>query len=306
MLHNSVFIRDLMSRYHYPAAAVDVFTAVEDRLDNEPVFGAAFDRIADGFLYKKTISFGEALREIDALAEKHGVHKYTLEFVFIMNAAEEAKRRYAAAGLADEVFYDTWDDLRCKLLECMECDGVPGTSVGGWYGRFFDLSLRGFGRFEYVPTVFDWDLEYTMQCGRVFKPGDLYLDMHIPSSGVPLTDEIRFDSYKKAYKAYAHLFPEEKIVIGTMSWLLYPAHRRFLPKNSNILRFMDDFEQVSFEIKDKFYYDWRIFGAAAGKPYEELPRDTSLRRSYADWMAAGNKAGDAFGIFLFDGEKIIR
>ncbi|MBQ6019177.1 MAG: hypothetical protein IJL26_03260 [Clostridia bacterium] len=306
MLHNSPYIRSFMERYRYPAAAADCFTAVEQRLDDEPDFGAAFDRIANGFLYQRTISLGEALRQIDALAEKYGVHKYTLEFVFIMNGTEEAKRRYAAAHLSDEVFYDTWDDLRCKLLECMECKGVPGTFVGGWYSRFFDLTLRGYGRFEYVPTVFDWDLEYTMKCGRVFRPGDLYLDMHIPSSGVPLTDEIRLDSYKKAYQVYAPLFPDGKIVIGTMTWLLYPAHRKFLPENSNVLRFMDDFELVSFEIKDDFYYDWRIFGADAGRPYGELPRDTSLRRAYADWLAAGNKAGDAFGIFLFDGEKIVR
>lgn len=295
-----------MSRYDFPAAAVEAFTAVERRLDGEPLFGAAFDRITEDFLRKKSISLGAALGRIDALAEEFGVHRYTLEFVFIMNGSETVKQRYAAAGLSDEVFYDTWDDLRCKLRECMDCKGIPGTFVGGWYAGFFDLSLRAYGRFEYVPARFDWDLEYTMKCGRAFRPGDMYLNMHIPSSGAPLTDETRLDSYKKAYEAYRHLFPDGKIVVGTTTWLLYPKHREFLPKNSNILRFMDDFEQVSFEIKDGFYYDWRIFGADAGKPYEELPRDTSLRRAYADWMAAGNKAGDAFGLLLFDGEKIIR
>ncbi len=306
MLHDSDDIRSFMARYRFPREAADVFTATERRLDNEPDFGAAFDRVADGFLYEKTISFGEALRGIDALAARTGVHPYTLEFVFIMHCAQKLRPAYAANGLSDEVFYDTWADLGCKLKECMDCKGVPGTFVGGWYGGFFDLSLRGYGRFEYALTSFDWDLEYTMRCGRVFRPGDLFLNMHIPSSGVPLTDEVRFDSYRKAWQAYRRYFPDGKVLIGTTTWLLYPAHRQFLPENSNILRFMDDFELVSFEIKDRFYYDWRIFGGDAGKPCDELPRDTSLRRAYADWIAAGGRAGAAFGLMMVDGEKIIR
>ena len=58
-----------MSRYDFPAAAVECFISVENRLDAEPAFGAAFDRITEDFLRKKSISLGAALGRIDALAE---------------------------------------------------------------------------------------------------------------------------------------------------------------------------------------------------------------------------------------------
>ena len=90
------------------------------------------------------------------------------------------------------------------------------------------------------------------------------------------------------------------------SWLLYPRHREFLPEKSNILRFLDDFEIVSWAEKENFGDAWRVFGRYSELPVEQLPRDTSLRRAYADWLAAGNKTGDGYGLFLFDGEKIVR
>ncbi|NLB36646.1 MAG: hypothetical protein GX824_05005, partial [Clostridiales bacterium] len=89
------------------------------------------------------------------------------------------------------------------------------------------------------------------------------------------------------------------------SWLLYPAHEFFLPKGSNILRFMHDFEIVRSRETDEFNNAWRVFGRYANLPYNELPRNTSLRKAYANWLESGNKAGDGYGIFIFDGEKII-
>ena len=38
-------------------------------------------------------------------------------------------------------------------------------------------------------------MDFTTSCGHEIKSGDKYVNFHIPSSGVSLTDEIRFDSY---------------------------------------------------------------------------------------------------------------
>ena len=51
---------------------------------------------------------------------------------------------------------------------------------------------------------------------------------------------------------------------------------------------------------------WRIFGKDAGLPAEQLPRDTGLRRAYADWIQKGGNVGGGYGILFFDGEKIIK
>ena len=94
--------------------------------------------------------------------------------------------------------------------------------------------------------------------------------------------------------------------IGCGSWLLYPRHREFLPEKSNILKFLNDFEIVSWEEKENFGDAWRVFGRYADLPFEQLPRDTSLRKAFAEWLCSGRKTGSGFGFIIFDGEKIVR
>ena len=60
------------------------------------------------------------------------------------------------------------------------------------------------------------------------------------------------------------------------------------------------------EETDEFDNAWRIYGADGNKPADELPRNTSIQRAYADWLKKGNKAGWGYGIFLFDGQQFIR
>lgn len=307
MLHYTEYIKNLMTRYNYPEEAVTLFTEVEKRLDNEKEFGDRFDAIFNE--YYATVDQGDLRKALDAieiLAKDMGLNECTLEFIFVMNCTEVLKGRYEAAGIPEKVFWDSTDDLRCKLLECIECEHVPGTFVAGWNDGFLKMKRFAYGRFQYEINTYDWDHDFVTSCGKVLKNGDTYINFHIPSSGIPLTDEVRLASYKEAYKQYVHLFPDGKVIFGCGSWLLFPKHREFLPERLNIRRFMDDFEIVGWAEKDNFGNDWRVFGHWTEYPPEQWPRDTALRKAYAEWVCAGHKTGDGFGVFVFDGEKILR
>lgn len=311
MQHDAKFMRYMMERYQYPEIAVREFSRLLDRMEQEPEFGAAFDAIVFSYMFptvEKNIK--DALEKIDALGEQYGVHEDTMEFLFLLACTPILKERYENAGLPEQVFWDTMDDLRCKLLECIKVKGIPGTFVGGWYGGFMRMTRFAFGRFQYEINSFtapdELHQNFVLKCGKVMRPGDSFINFHIPASGVPLTDEVRFDSYKKAYKFYQHLFPDGLVVFGCASWLLYPRHSEFLPKNSNILKFLGDFEIVSSGEHETFGDAWRVFDDKADLPPAELPRDTSLRKAYADWLTAGNKGGYGFGLFVFDGANIVR
>ena len=295
-----------MARYSYPEEAIKEFTRIEKRLDSEAAFGADMDEIVNGYMFPETDGLGEALEKVKALSEKYGENEYTMDFIFLLNCIPILKERYDAAGIDEEIFWNSADDFRCKLLECIECEGVPGTFVAGWNDGTFKMKRFAYGRFQFEINTYDWENDFTFACGKVLHPGDKYINFHIPSSGIPLTDEVRLASYREAYKHYVHLFPDGNVVFGCGSWLLYPRHREFLPKHLNILRFMDDFEVVGWAEKEGFPNDWRVFGKYSDLPYEQLPRDTALRKAYAEWLCAGNNGGDAFGLFLFDGEKIIK
>ncbi len=48
---------------------------------------------------------------------------------------------YAQAGLSEEIFWNTFQDLKYKLLECREVQGVWGNFVSFWYPIFYTCDI---------------------------------------------------------------------------------------------------------------------------------------------------------------------
>ncbi|MBQ3895434.1 MAG: DUF5596 domain-containing protein [Clostridia bacterium] len=281
------------------------FEELEAMLDREADVAAELDAVVSRFAEKNEITLREALTKTGEIARKFGKNEYSLDLLLIVNSLPFLHARYRERNIPDSVFCASMDDIRCKVAECVECKGVVGTFVAGWYDRFFDMTRFAYGRFQYEDVTYDGEI-VKFGCGKTLKNGDVFVNMHIPSSGIPLTDEVRLASYREAYKHFKNRFEDGIVIFGCSSWLLYTRHREFLPENSNILKFMDDFEKIKRFDTDRFHDAWRVFGRFAELPAEKLPRDTSLRRAYADWLAAGEKTGEGFGLFAFDGENILR
>lgn len=300
------YITDFMERYSFPDEAVKTFSDIEIFLnENKDIFNR-FQFAIDDYLKNEKISIGDAISIIDKIADENNINRYTFEFVFIMHCTIVSKDIYKSKGLSEQTFWDSMDDLRCKLNECIQVKGVPGTFVAGWFNGILKAETVTYGRFEYHLERYTFDIDVKTYAGKTFTKGDWYLNFHIPSSGIPLTDEVRLDSYKKAYEAYKDYFPDGLAVFGCCTWLLYPFNKEFIPSHSNILKFANDFQPVCFEHKNPFNDMWRIFGKDADLPADKLPKDTSLKKAFAEWLQKGNKVGDAFGVFVFDGEKIIK
>lgn len=304
MSHLTTHIKTLMEKSKFNEESILAVTAIEDRLDTDKAFSEKFDKVVYDYMFND-VSMDKSLAAIGKISSEFGENVFTLNLVFLLNNTQELLNRYRNEGISEEIYWDTVEDIRCKMLECMECEGVPGIFVPSWYNGFFKMTRFALGRFQYEVSKFEHEGGYTTKSGHFLEDGSDIINFHIPSSGVSLVDEIRFDSYKRAFDFYKHLFGGDKIVMCCNSWLLYPEQEKFLPENSNILRFMRDFEIVRFKEKDDFGDAWRIFGKHADLPPEKLPRDTTLRRAYADWILAGNNTGAGYGVIVFDGEKII-
>ncbi len=306
MKHNTSYIQDFMKYYNYPEEAVNCFTYILERLDRETDFSEIFDKSCQDYLSGGPMNLSAVFEQIDPAADERGISPYSIDFIFLMTASAELKRRYEEKGLPEQLFWDTLDDMRSKLLECIECEEVPGTFVGTWFGGFFNLEMFKYGRFEYHRRNYDGKEPFTTSCGIVVNPGDLCINMHIPSHGPSLTDDIRLDSYKKAYSAFKDEFPDGIMRFTCGSWLLFPKHREFLHEGSNIVKFLNDFTIVDWAYKKDFHDGWRIFNKYSDLPVDHLPRDTALRREYSDWLMNGNLPGDGYGIMIFDGEKVLK
>ena len=285
-------------------AAADGVRELSSALDRDAGFAAALDRIARGYARDGAIDLGGALTAVRAEKRDGGINENAADLLLILASLPYLHDRYGAAGIPDEVFYASMDDIRCKVNECIECTGKAGTFVAGWYDGFFNMTRFAYGRFQYEPVVYDGE-DIALSCGASLRKGGYFINFHIPSNGVPLTDEVRLGSYRLAYPHYASLFGGGPVIFGCDSWLLYPAHRDFLPRHSNVLRFMDDFEVIKGRDEAVFGDKWRVFGRYSDLPASQLPRDTSLRAAYADRLASGLPTGEGFGVFAFDGEKII-
>lgn len=292
------FVKEVCERLAFPPQATTCFLGVEQNLANDPSFAASLEKLTRRFCRTDDVSLRQIIPSVERLAARRGENKYTLDLVYIMHCAEHTRARYAREGLSEELFWAGMTDLRCKLLECMTCKNVPGTFVAGWNEGFLRLGRFSLGRFQYEPDGVYHGPDRRAECGYVLKDGTRYAGFHIPSTGQPLTDEVRNDSYRQAYEFCKDLAVDGTVILQTHSWLLYEGHREFLPEKSNILRFMDDFQIYDSEDRDEFGDAWRVFGQYAELPVTEWPEDTSLRRAFKARLLSGGKTGSATGFIV--------
>ena len=296
---------EILTKHGYSKEAVAGIKRLEKMIDDDSELSSETDRIVYDYAASGKTGLEEALRRMRQACAARGIHEYSSDLLLVINGLPYLHEKYKAAGIPDEVFFDTMDDIRCKVNECIECKGIVGTFVAVWYEVFYTMRCFSYGRFQYENVIHDGE-DIKLSCGKVLKNGGRYINIHIPSNGIPLTDGVRMESYRKAYPHVAHMFGDGIVIFGCFSWLLFDKHRIFLPKDMNIRRFMDDFEMISVHETEKFDDAWRVFGKYADLPANEYPTDTRLRAAYAKWLSDGNGTGEGFGLFAFDGEKILR
>lgn len=281
-------------------AKEEAVAALLDATDKLSPFEATMREI-DGVIRetKRIEPTEEARRKV---AENAGVPYETVNALAVIRAGRWLKEDYLRAGIAEDIFWDSMTDLRCKLEECISCRGVWGTFVEFWYDGFFRMDIFRLGRLEFERLVYH-DVP-TSAGGVEVKDGDIVYSVHIPASGEPLTKEARLDSYRRALKFFAPELPDGRIMFLCASWLLYLGNAEIFPPHLNVSDFMHDWKIFKSYETEKFSDDWRVFG----KHYEdlsELPEKTTMQKAMAAHLRAGKKTGVGFGLMLFDGKTMI-
>lgn len=288
-------LQEYMERLTFPPEAVEALLGQ---------MSVEIDVIGQRYMAEE-IDLAQALEQARALGEGEG---YDRQMMLLVACLPELRRRYRAAGLPDELFWAMMMDLKYKLTECRTVKGRWGTFVGSWFDWHYKMKRFALGRLQFEKREWHRDEPYE-RAGVTVRKGDTVINMHIPSAG-PLTEELRMDAYRRAYDFFADCRHEGKLVLTCHSWLLDPVYQTFLPERSNVVGFQKDFDICEVEKVDIFADAWRIFGAAGDRPVDqtnaaELPRETSMQRAFADFLAAGGKTGEGFGVIVFDGKKII-
>lgn len=293
----------VMEKQDYPAEAREVIIRTEEKILNNEKANKIYESMYRTYWLKKK-NFGEFSDKSKALAELIDENVYTVYFVLLLNCTKPLLAQYKKEGISEDVYWNTIIDLKVKLIECKENYDIWGTFVEGWFMGFYTLERFGLGRLQF--ELSDFGEEFYEENGIFLKDSDFVLGLHIPSHLGPLTYEARLDSYKKAFEMFKDRFGGKYIAVCCNSWLLYPDNLNILPEKSNASDFIRDFQPLDIRQTYDFGDGWRIFGAGKSslRP-KELPRKTSMQKAFAEWFDQGKKAGSAYCILIFDGEKIV-
>ena len=65
---------------------------------------------------------------IETISQESGVHLYTVWLLFLIQAAKPAVAAYLEKGVPEEVVWETFRDLKFKVLECKNVQEFGVTS----------------------------------------------------------------------------------------------------------------------------------------------------------------------------------
>jgi len=251
-------------------------------------------------LKNKFFNGGNVHPEMAAFAEKHGIAPELSELAHAELFTAHMQTIYAEKGWDMDIYIDSLLDIKIWANVCHRDYGIWGLKQFDWYSYQLRCDMFRLGRMQYHIVNYSGS-DYS--AGKYsIKKGDKVINIHIPE-GDSLTKEKRLASYKKAFE----FFGGKYTAFTCHSYLFYEKHFDFLPQNSNILDFMRDFHLFDFTEKEGTDDLWRIFDRRDSYDPKTLPRDTSLRRAYAEHLEKdGMKVGSGRGVFFYDGNEFVK
>lgn len=298
------YIHNFFDKFEYPEQAKVVLTEAFDKIYNCENAWKYFDALIKNYEATDSFSVGETLNDATLAAREAGILDDQGTFLIFCCYSKHLFDMYVKNGIDTKIWYDSVADLKYKAIECYKVRGYWGSFVSGWFPGFFSLDRFALGRLQFEKSAYGEQKIVYNKHGLNIKHGDPVLDVHIPSSGRMPYEEV-LASYKMAYE----FFPEYRIngllPICAGSWLLHKSVFDSVKKGTNVDKFINDYDIITAWDTPEFPDCWRLFDMEyTGNP-DDLPSDGSLRRGIVEYLKNGGIMGEAFGIVIFDGEKIV-
>lgn len=281
-------ITEIMSLIEFPADAVKFFEKLNSVIAADDGLSRRLYNLRE--LYFEKFNCDELTSGLSEICEKTGSHKYCVDMLFLLFCTLRLEEIYAEKGYSREFFIHNIKDLCYKANECKRVHGFYGIMNFAWQEGLFNLSRFRLGRLQYERKgmIFDY--------GNIKSKGDEVINIHIPSSGPLLPDEVQ-KSLKMAYDFFGPNLGE-KLVFMCNTWMLYPETASLYPEGSNLKAFYELFDIIEQREDTTDSNKWRIFYVQTDD-CKSLPRETSLQRSFYDYLNSGRHMGTGFGILVY-------
>ena len=177
-------------------------------------------------------------------------------FLSLLYMCQALSEKYAKKRIPDAVLDATLKDIRIWTELWSEIKGELFLGQVFWLKYHLTMKLFRIGRLQFCHTM----------AGKAYpehgiSEHDGTLDVHIPADG-RLDIEECGRSFEAARKFYAEYFPEKQYTyFNCHSWLLDETLKKYLPKESNIIRFGDMFERISSDVSDdlfRYIFRWDV------------------------------------------------
>ncbi len=281
-------ITEVLTLIEFPVEASEYFEEVYAKIENDADLMNRLDELEKQ--YYESFNSEDLEAKLTALSEASGYHKYTVDMLLALYACVRLRKMYAEKGYTDEFFAHNMKDLTYKLMECKKLHNIWGTFVFSWFFGFYKMERFCLGRLQYDAHK-DLYADY-----KQWKKGDDVINIHIPSAG-PLTPESVQESLKMAYDFFGPNYGDS-LVFMCHSWLLYPPTAALYPKDSNMRKFYEIFDVIHEQEEPNDYDLWRVFYVNT-KDYKTLPRETSLQKSFYDYLNEGKHFGNGCGMIVY-------
>lgn len=294
------YMLDLMQQLNFPTDAQKTFVDALDRISNDKIASAWFCCLLQQYDESENCAYKQMLNDAKALGQALEIHEYTISMLLFLCMTEKLHSRYLERGIAEEIYYNSMADLAYKLEECRLVHGIHGSFVAYWFRGFFKLTRFALCRLQFEITT--TKEEYTFD-GITLPAESKAINVHIPRTGTRLDHNDVLTSYRLAAEMFAHEFQSQPIVFTCRSWLLDPWNETVLSPTSNLAAFCNDFRIVRSGEYDDYTEMWRLFDCMYTGDVSALPKDSSLRRAYADRIQRGEPVAWGLGMFVYHGEK---
>ena len=239
-----------------------------------------FDMQLDMDIMKIKKLFYESEDEFFEYRENNHKEDYLEKLYIYLNLDVDLYYKYLELNIDINVYFDTIDDLRIWINNCVLENGTYGLAEVYWLNEHLRMRLFKLGRLQFQKR----DASEFMELINNAKLGsritrDYFYFVHIPE-GDRLTHESVVDSYLKAKE-----FFKDEMIFACESWMLSDLLEIVFDKDSNIMKFKNDYIVLEHRMDSNHIVRYLKKGSIIYNKVMQLEQDGVL-------------IGEAFGICL--------
>lgn len=288
------YVHDFLEEYDCDRFSADCLLSAYDQIIASPETRKFMEQALLTYSDDYQCDFDSIFRNAGQIAQILALHEFTVELLVFICLSRRLKELYLEKDLPLAYYRNSMADLKYKLEECKLVYGIVGSFVAKWFVGFFKLTRFGIGRLQFEVVPFE---DNYRKNGIVLTPDTKVINIHIPRSKEPLTEEACTEAYHAAKAFFSGEVTTVPCPFVCDSYLLYPENERFLPKHTNTYRFFQSFEILSVQPDNERNNLWRLFDTME-KNIDRLPADTTMRRAFISHLKNGGKMGSGRGIFF--------